>query len=143
MSGSWEERERRSGFERLLPKKPLRRDREHGILGGVCAGLAAAYGIRRWKIRLVVIVLLFFPINWAIVGSYLLAWILIEPKTTPGVYADAGAARAADTADGPESRVSMVELRARRARLESRLRRLETYVTSKRYRLDEEFRNLG
>jgi signal transduction histidine kinase/phage shock protein PspC (stress-responsive transcriptional regulator) len=57
--------------------KLLRRDREHGWLGGVCAGIARRYGIDVWLVRFAFVVatvaggigLVLYPLGWLLIPS--------------------------------------------------------------------------
>jgi signal transduction histidine kinase len=62
----------------------LRRDREHGWIGGVCAGLARRYGIEPGLIRVAFVIA---TVAWGIGAAiYALAWLLVPAG-------DRGAAR--------------------------------------------------
>ncbi|UWX96537.1 PspC domain-containing protein [Arthrobacter zhaoxinii] len=63
-------------FFSIVRSSPIKRRK--GWLGGVCAGIAAAYG---WDVSLVRIgVLLSFLLPFVGIGTYLVAWLLL-PKT--------------------------------------------------------------
>ncbi len=57
--------------------KVLRRDREHGWLGGVCAGIARRYGIDLWLVRFAFVVatvaggigLVLYPLAWLLIPA--------------------------------------------------------------------------
>lgn len=117
----------------------LYRSRDHGIIAGVCAGLADYFGVDANVTRILVVIgAFFFPI---LILAYIVLALLL-PKHSP----------LDDEADGlngeirrrvraaPHSTLGSVRHRFRD--LERRLQRLEKYVTSERFKLDREFENL-
>ena len=44
-----------------VPARPLRRDLQHNMLGGVCAGIAQRYGISTGALRLAFVVSCILP----------------------------------------------------------------------------------
>lgn len=145
----------RSGFYR-------RSDR--AVLGGVCAGLASYYGLNVSVLRLVAVIL-FFAMPPTIV-AYIAAVLLLPSR--PGERSkrkkrdkrskrnkcgrrrrrreqrrarrEASQTEADANASSPRYSIQDVERQAES--LERRLARIEKYVTSSRYNLDREFRNL-
>lgn len=111
------------------------RSSDGGIIGGVCAGLADYFGFNLTATRFLAVLSLFFAFPLTML-AYFGAVVLIPAKPT----------RSPD----PEFRQSlrssprqtMTDVRARFRTLDRRLARLERYVTSSRYQLDREFRNL-
>jgi signal transduction histidine kinase len=60
----------------------LRRDRAHGWLGGVCAGLSRRYGIEPVLVRLAFVIA---TAAWGVgIAVYLLAWLLVPAGDAPG-----------------------------------------------------------
>lgn len=61
-----------------LQRSPLRRDSAHGVVGGVCAGIAARTGVSVVAVRAAAVFLaLFFGTG---IGAYLLAWALLPDQ---------------------------------------------------------------
>ena len=58
-----------------VPAPPLRRDTQHAVIGGVCAGIARRYGISRRGLRLAFVLSCVLPGPQFI--AYLLLWLLI------------------------------------------------------------------
>lgn len=59
--------------------KNLRRDKENGVIAGVCAGLANYFGLEAWRVRIVFVIL-------SLIGTfgiilYLLLWLLLPAKS--------------------------------------------------------------
>ena len=118
----------------------LYREPEHGIVAGVCAGIADYFGLPRNLLRLGVLValVLFFPFTLL---SYLGLALVLRPRP-PGLYRTPedeafwrGVATAPDRTLGG--------LRAKFRELEERLRGLEDAVTDRDFELRRQFRDLG
>ncbi len=118
----------------------LYRDTEHGLLAGVCAGIADYVGVERIVIRLAFVVALVFFIVPAALAYILLAIAL--PKRPPALtmsQEEAAFWRGAATA--PDD--TLTGLRRRFGDLETRIRAMERQVTSGEHDLRREFRDLG
>ena len=123
----------------------LYRDRRKRLIGGVCAGLARAYGVERWVARLIAVTLLIF-VPHIVVPLYLLALVVLAPLPRAGVE------RLNPGPEGPQApapafapaapRLSARSRRARFRELELRLQRMERTVTSRQFRLDRAFHRL-
>jgi phage shock protein C len=125
----------------------LYRDRRKRLIGGVCAGLAKAYGVERWVARLIAVTLLIF-VPHIVVPLYLGALLVLAPLPGAGA-AQPGPASAsprpresAFSPAPPTPRFSARSLRARFRELELRLQRMERTVTSRQFRLDRAFQRL-
>jgi phage shock protein C len=121
----------------------LYRDADRALLGGVCAGLANYLGFNLKITRLLCVIafLCVFPV--ALVAY--LAAVLLIPVSSSRVYDDVMYEERRKDALRDEilrARPTVSEVRERYRSLEERLARIEKYVTSSRYHLDEEFRRL-
>lgn len=112
---------------------------DKAVLGGVCAGLADYFGFNLKVTRILAVI--GFLMNPPLAALAYIAVVVLIP------------ARAADesvTRVDPAFRQSlrsspaqtMTDVRRRFQSLDRRLARLEKYVTSSRYQLDREFRDL-
>jgi len=118
----------------------LYRDPQHGLLAGVCAGVADYLGVERIVIRLAFVVALVFFIVPAALAYIVLAIAL--PKRPPALYASAEeAAFWRGVATAPED--TLASLRRRFGDLEARLRLAERQVTSGEADLRRKFRDLA
>jgi len=59
----------------MAARPPLRRDTQHKVIGGVCAGLARTYGLSTTGLRLAFVLSCILPGPQFI--AYLLLWALI------------------------------------------------------------------
>ena len=118
----------------------LYRDPEHGLLAGVCAGIADYFGTERIVIRLAFVVALCLFIVPAALVYVVLAIAL--PKRPPALYtSDAEAAFWRGVATAPDD--TLAALRRRFRDLDARLQAMEREVTSGEADLRRKFRDLG
>ena len=114
------------------------RNRDKALLGGVCAGLADYFGfnLRATRVLAFIAFLMAMPVS---VLAYLAAVILIPARSAPrGHRGDPAFQRALRASPGQAAS----DVRRRFRSLDRRLAQLEKYVTSSRYQLDREFREL-
>ena len=121
----------------------LYRDADRAVLGGVCAGLATYLGFNLKVTRFLCIIAFLCAFPFAVV-AYLAAELVI-PSSSSRIYDDElheerrkEALREAILRAKPTVR----DVRERYREMDERLARIERYVTSSRYELDEEFRRL-
>jgi len=118
----------------------LYRDTEHGLLAGVCAGIADYVGAERIVIRLAFVVALVFFVVPAALAYILLAIAL--PKRPPAfTMSGEEAAFWRGVATAPDD--TLAALRRRFGDIEARLRAMERQVTSGEHDLRRKFRDLG
>ncbi len=122
-----------------IPRRRFYRNREKACLGGVCAGLADYFGfnLRVTRILAFIAFLMAMPVTLIVYfGTVLL--IPTDPNASKRPEHDAEFRKAVRSAPAE----TMSDVRRRFQSLDSRLARLERYVTSSRFNLDQEFRNL-
>jgi len=127
------------------------RDADRACLGGVCAGIARYFGFRLCAVRTIFVIA--FLVAMPFVALVYIAIVLLVPaessryeyvverevrrrrrrRMTRKERKQAAAEEEARAADA---------VRERYQTLDERLARIEKYVTSSRYDLDREFRNL-
>ena len=121
-------------------ERRFRRSADCAMLGGVCAGLADYFGFNLRATRLLAVVGFFINPLLATV-AYIAAVMLVPSASTrpsrPSL--DPGFKRSVRSSPGQ----AMTDVRRRFQSLDRRLARLEKYVTSGRYSLDREFKDLG
>lgn len=139
----------------------LYRNTRDGKIGGVCAGLADHWDIAHWVMRMIWIAGFLFTGTLAL-WVYVGAWILLAPRPTRR-RDDGGYEEIQPQDEGVEmeyveryhdyrprkvfrySEPSEVRLQRARERLDGALRRvedMESYVTSRRFKLNREFSQL-
>lgn len=123
-----------------LRSRRFYRNSSGGMIGGVCAGLADYFGfnLRVTRVLCVIALLVATPATLlAYFGTVFLVPSREGAPKTPKFDPDFRKALRSDPAR------TMGEVRRRFSKLDARLARLERYVTSPRFDLDEEFRNLS
>jgi phage shock protein C len=121
----------------------LYRDSDRAVLGGVCAGLANYLGFNLKVTRLLCVIAFLCVFPFALV-AYLAAVFLI-PASSSRIYDERMYDERRKEALREEilrARPTVSEVRERYRNLDERLAKIEKYITSSRYDLDEEFRRL-
>lgn len=115
------------------------RNADKAVFGGVCAGFADYFGFNLRVTRVLAVIAFFMAMPMTIliyVGT-----VLLVPSVSPNsslAAADPEFRRAVRASP----KQTMTDVRRRFQSLDRRLARLEKYITSSRYQLDREFRNL-
>lgn len=117
----------------------LYRNPQRGMIFGVCAGIAEHFGFDVTITRVLVVIAGFFS-AFMIGFVYLLLGMLLPVRTRDTARHDAGDSLQREVRQRPHDTLSNVRYRFRD--LDTRLARLEKYVTSNRFKLDREFRAL-
>ena len=121
-----------------LGRRRFYRNKSRAMIGGVCAGLADYFGFNLRMTRiLMVISLLMFPATFLVY----LGVVLLVPSA-PVVETRPDYDEAFRQAVRSDPRQTMAEVGRRYKKMDARLAKLERYVTSSRFHLDQEFRNL-
>lgn len=124
---------------RFSPNK-IYRDRRHGKVCGVCAGLGDYFGIDPTILRVAAIILSFFGFFVPIVVAYIILCWVLEDK--PDYLYE----NPKEDAFWREARTrpdyTRVDLRRRFNEIDRRTQALEAYITSKQFRLNREINDL-
>ena len=121
----------------------LYRDADRAVLGGVCAGLSTYLGINLKVTRFLCIIAFLCAFPFALV-AYLVAVLLIPASSSrrdDGMRYDE-LRKQALREEILRAKPTVKDVRERYKSMDERLARIEKYVTSSRYDLDEEFRRL-
>ncbi len=121
----------------------LYRDADRAVLGGVCAGLANYLGFNLKVTRFLCFIAFLCAFPFA-VFAYLVA-VLVIPASSSRVYDDElreARRKEALREEILRAKPTVRDVRERYREMDERLARIEKYVTSSRYELDEEFRRL-
>jgi phage shock protein C len=138
----------------------LYRNTRDGKVAGVCAGLADHWEVEHWVIRLAAIIL-FLVAGPLVFWAYIAGWILLSPRRHASDYSREEYMMEDDDNVEMEyderhhsyrprkifrySENTSVRLQKARDRLDAALRRVEDmegYVTSRQYKLNDEFSKL-
>ena len=121
----------------------LYRDADRAVIGGVCAGLATYLGINLCLTRFLCVMAFLCAFPFALI-AYLAAVFLI-PSSSSRVYDDYDYEERRKERLREEilrAKPSANEVRERYRAMDERLAKIEKYVTSRKYQLDEELRRL-
>jgi phage shock protein C len=118
----------------------LWRDRERGILAGVCAGIADYIGIEPIVVRIIAVLglIFFFPVT---VVSYVILALALPPKP-PSLY-DSREEEAFWRSVNTAPTDTFQSLKHKFRDLEDRLAHMEAQVASGDFELHRKFRDLG
>lgn len=134
------------------------RSADQALLGGVCAGIAEQFGVNLRVLRVLALIALLVAMPAAIIAY--LAIVILFPARAADTYVpsqrrkaprqsrrERRAERKRASREESETRrrttsEAAAQVRDKCQSLEARLVSLEKYITSSRYRLDEEFRRL-
>lgn len=122
--------------ERFSPGPRLYRDIDRRWLAGVLAGAASHFGWNLTALRIVTIVACMTPIVPVIVVGYVLAALILPPRSQMPPPQPA----AEQWQSAPPPGVTASELKYRMREMEDRLRAMEAYVTSAQYEIDRELK---
>lgn len=127
-----------SGYDSIRSRR-FYRNRDRAVIAGVCAGLADYFGFNLKVTRLLAVIALFMAMPATLLVYF--ATVLLVPAESherrPPDY-DPEFHRALRASPSQ----TLGDVRRRFQALDSRLARLERYVTSSRFNLDQEFRKL-
>ena len=122
-----------------IRSRPFHRSRDRAVIGGVCAGLADYFGFNLKVTRLLAVIALFMAMPVTLLVYF--ATVLLVPAQRdepPRPNYDPEFHRALRASP----KETLADVRRRFQSLDGRLARLERYVTSSRFDLDQEFRKL-
>lgn len=115
------------------------RNSRRGMLGGVCAGIADYFGFNLCATRFLT-VLLFLMFMPATILAYI-GCVLLVPSDRQLAHPEPKDPQFRQAMRSDPAR-TLADVKRRFQKLDTRLARLERYVTSSRFDLDQEFRNL-
>ncbi len=122
-----------------IPSRKFYRNRDRAMIAGVCAGLADYFGFNLKVTRILAVLSLFMATVVTLVAYFgIVLLVPAAPKSSGAPQYDPEFRRAIRSAP----RQTLSDVRRRFQSLDNRLARLERYVTSPRFNLDQEFRKL-
>ena len=151
----------------MSTRKELYRDPDKGKIAGVCAGLSDYFGIELWLVRIIVLSAFFLTAGTFVLVSYVAAWFILDKK--PGssekhdvfkhyrkTSSNTGKGWRNESSDDEEKinvkskiwqageppKQAFHDIKQRFERNETRLRKVETYVTSSEFQLNREINSL-
>ncbi|WP_269517731.1 envelope stress response membrane protein PspC [Alteromonas sp. BMJM2] len=145
--------------------KQLYRNPEKGKIAGVCSGVAEYFGLETWLVRILVVTGFFLLAGPFIFVAYIAAWFILDKKPkhldnarpNPQAFSRGKGWTNPNSGQVKEAKVEVKtkvwqageppkqafhDIRNRFEKTENRLRKMETYVTSKEYQLNKEISRL-
>jgi phage shock protein C len=111
-----------------------------GMLMGVCAGISDHFGINITAVRLLTVFATIFTGIWIFVIGYIITGFILDPKPSDLYEDEEEETFWRETRKAPD--YSAAELRRRFRDIERRTSEMESYMTSKRFRLERELKAL-
>ena len=147
------------------PRRELYRDPDNGKICGVCAGVAEYFGFETWVVRVITVSLLIFLNGGMLIVYFVACWLLaVKPGTVgkKGKFRKKRQYNSDDSNVRPSSRNAgtyrpnvqqvwkrgsapgqiMKRVQGKMDALECRIRDMEGYVTSEKFALHKEFKNI-
>ncbi|MFC4699861.1 envelope stress response membrane protein PspC [Glaciecola siphonariae] len=149
-------------------QKSLYRDPKRGKVAGVCAGLADYFNVEVWLVRIITITAFLLTSGSFVLVGYVAAWLILDKKselktgasnsyvpsgaqgqsysgkgyTNPAVNSQKVNVKAKVWQAGMPPKQAFLNIQQRFIRSENRLRKLESYVTSKEFQINRELNGL-
>ncbi|MGL5290382.1 MAG: envelope stress response membrane protein PspC [Vibrionaceae bacterium] len=123
----------------------LYRDPKNGRIGGVCAGLAAHFGIDVWIMRALAICAFFIGFGFTAVIVYVAAMLFLDAKPQGANSAEsAGFAERERTRNmnAQSTTELLAELKGSMKSMEKKIEQMEAHVTSREFELKRKFDQL-
>ncbi|MBU6950106.1 MULTISPECIES: envelope stress response membrane protein PspC [unclassified Hahella] len=127
------EANKQNGYNRNLYRDP-----DAGWIAGVCAGLAESYGQPVWLARIVMLSVFIFSGSLGVL--LYIAGVILLAKRPRDSYTPSQGRPLFDYGESASDRAR--QLKERMRALEMRLQSMERYVTSNRFNVNKEFKNL-
>ncbi|MGM0632093.1 MAG: PspC domain-containing protein [Pseudomonadota bacterium] len=131
-------------FKRIDYRRPLYRNTRKAWIGGVCAGIAEYLDLRPALVRIVALLSL-FVFGGVTLWAYIACWIVLDKKPRGFSYRGKGRHRSTEAEEDEDSvetpiepadpLTAMQECADTLHRSEARLRELEAFMTSRKFRL--------
>jgi len=120
-------------------KNPHRlfRDKENAVLAGVCAGIAEYFGLNRKGVRLVTFLFMLFPPFFAFIAISYIVLAIVLPVKPKDLYESTEQAEFWRGVSNAPSDV-FGAMRHRFRELNRRLEKMEAFVTSREFEIDQE-----
>ena len=143
----------------------LHRDPSKGKIAGVCAGIAEYFGMEIWLVRILTLTGFFLLAPPFFFVGYIAAWFILEKKpqglsakprddeyvprsqgkgwhNVPEQESEKVVVKSKIWQAGEPPKQAFIDIKQRFAKNESRLRKMETYVTSSEFQLNRELSKL-
>lgn len=125
-------------------ERRLYRDTANGKIGGVCAGLAEYLGLETWIVRIIAVSGFLLGFGFFATVAYIAAVLMIEkkPATLHTQYGHDLHVKKTPWQQGKSAPLVLSELDQKLNQLERKVNAVESYVTSREFELNRQFRQL-
>lgn len=128
-------------MSRFKGQRKLYRNRRRGFVGGVCAGLADYFELDIALVRILFVVALIMTLQVALI-FYIIAWFVLDNDPQTLTDDDGRLINKIKMKSHYERKSVIKSVEDRFDKIERRMRGLEAYVTSKPFKLRDEFDKL-
>lgn len=128
-------------MSRFRGQKKLYRNRQKGIVGGVCAGLADYFELDVMLVRILFIVSVMVTLQVAII-FYIVACFVLDNDPDTLTNREGKLDQKFKLKSAHERKSVLNSVHDRFGKVEDRIRRLEAYVTSSSFRIRDEINRL-
>ena len=126
-------------YRETFPQRRFYRRKDNAMIAGVCAGLADYFGFNLKATRFLAVVSLLMAMPITLLAYFGAVFLIpAAPDVRRSTVGDEGFRKAVRASPAQ----TLADVRRRFQSLDHRLARLERYVTSSRFNLDQEFRKL-
>lgn len=117
----------------------LYKNKENGIIGGVCAGIADYFGLSTFLIRFIAVLCLMatFPLTFIV---YIILYMSLDVRPDVVYESEEEEKFWRKVSFSPSEKIS--EMRYRLQKLSDRIKKLENFVTEQEFSNEDKFKNL-
>lgn len=126
--------------------KTLYRDPVNGKIGGVCAGIADYFGFEIWLVRILTVTLFLMGFSFFIIIAYIAAVLIIDKMPPEEIkktmQSHEHQIKTKPWQQGKSANQLLADAEADTKKMEQQLAKIEAYVTSSKFELNQKFKNL-
>lgn len=126
--------------------KTLYRDPINGKIGGVCAGIADFFGIEIWLVRILTVTLFLMGFSFFIIIAYIAAVLIIDKMPPEEIkktmQSQEHQIKTKPWQQGKSANQLLADAEVDTKKMEQQLAKIEAYVTSSKFALNQKFKNL-
>lgn len=125
-----------------MNKTPLYRDPRNGKLTGVCAGVANFFGLERWLVRILVVSATLLGGGFLVILLYIALSLMLEKQPYMQNEYSTLTIKSKPWEQGETAKQLLETIDHDLQQVESRVKKMEAYVTSEAFDVNREFNKL-
>ncbi|MCA2018378.1 envelope stress response membrane protein PspC [Vibrio tritonius] len=125
-----------------MNKTPLYRDPRNGKLTGVCAGVANFFGLERWLVRILVVSATLLGGGFLVILLYIALSLMLEKQPYMQNEYSTLTIKSKPWEQGKTAKQLLETIDHDLQQVESRVKKMEAYVTSEAFDVNREFNKL-